>query len=110
MTGRCQAPSATAESLKGVAGLGELFQHGLVDGDRRVEAVDGARAVVEPVGDRIELFLAVDRQVRALGQVLAQQTVDVLATAPLPRTARVAEVDPDAGGLSQLRVARHFLA
>ncbi|MBU9318227.1 hypothetical protein KTD09_25635, partial [Burkholderia multivorans] len=42
--GRCQAPSATAESLKGVAGLGELFQHGLVDGDRRVEAVDGARA------------------------------------------------------------------
>ncbi|MDN7950260.1 hypothetical protein QZM74_11030, partial [Burkholderia multivorans] len=43
--GRCQAPSATAESLKGVAGLGELFQHGLVDGDRRVEAVDGARAV-----------------------------------------------------------------
>uniref|UniRef100_UPI001F2B1DD1 magnesium transporter MgtE N-terminal domain-containing protein n=1 Tax=Tepidimonas taiwanensis TaxID=307486 RepID=UPI001F2B1DD1 len=25
---RCQAPSATAESLKGVAGLGELFQHG----------------------------------------------------------------------------------
>ncbi|WP_316867963.1 hypothetical protein, partial [Ralstonia mannitolilytica] len=38
-TRRCQAPSATAESLKGVAGLGELFQHGLVDGDRRVEAV-----------------------------------------------------------------------
>ncbi|WP_219846998.1 hypothetical protein, partial [Burkholderia multivorans] len=27
-SGRCQAPSATAESLKGVAGLGELFQHG----------------------------------------------------------------------------------
>ncbi len=98
------------ESLKGVAGLGDPLQHGLVDSDRWVEAVDGARAAVEPVGDRIELLLAVDRQVRTLGQVLAQQAVDILATAPLPRTARVAEVDPDAGGLRQLGVARHFLA
>ena len=43
---RFQAPSATVESLKGVAGLGDPLQHGLVDSDRWVEAVDGARAVV----------------------------------------------------------------
>ena len=53
----------------------ELLQHGLVDADGRIEAMDGARAVVEKVGDRVELFLAVNRQVRTFAQVLANQPV-----------------------------------
>src|SRR3990167_47873 len=70
--------------LNGGIGLIELVQHGLVDADGRVEAVDGARAGVEQVGDRIELLLAADREVRALGQELADQPVGVLAGAALP--------------------------
>ena len=53
----------------------ELFQHRLVDHDGRVEAVNGARAGVEQVGNRIELLLAVHREVGALGQVLTDQPV-----------------------------------
>ncbi len=67
------------------------------DGQRSVEAVGGARSVVQAVGDAIELFLAVDAQVGALGQVLAQQAVGVLAGAALPGAVRVAEVHPHAG-------------
>lgn len=55
--------------------------------------MDGTRAVVEQVGDRIELLLAVDRQVRALGQVLKDQPVGVLARAALPRAVRVTEAE-----------------
>ena len=88
----------------------ELVQHGLVDADGRVEAVDGARAVVEQVGDRIELLLAVDREVRALGQELADQPVGVLAGAALPGAVRVAEVHHHAGVDCQLGMARHLLA
>lgn len=58
----------------------ELVQQGLVDHDGRVEAVDGTRAVVEQVGNGIELLLAVDGQVGALGQVLAYQAVSLPAT------------------------------
>ena len=58
----------------------ELVQHGLVDDDRRVEAVDGARAVVEQVGNRIELLLAVHRQVCALGQELSKRSFNPVFT------------------------------
>ena len=43
----------------------EFVQQGLVDHDGRVEPMDGARAVVEQVGNDIELLLAVHRQVWA---------------------------------------------
>lgn len=62
----------------------ELVQHGLVDDDRRVEAVDGTRAVVEQVGNRIELRLAVNRQVGAFGQVLADQCATAIRWPPEP--------------------------
>jgi len=88
----------------------ELVQHGLVDDDRRVEAVDGTRAVVEQVGNRIELSLAVNRQVGAFGQVLADQSIGVLAGSALPGAMRVTEVHHHAGVGRQFGMARHLLA
>ena len=88
----------------------EFVQHGLVDGDGRVEPMDGSRAGVEQVGNGIELLLAVHGQVRALGQVLADQSVGVLAGAPLPRAVRVTEVHHHTRVGCQLSVARHLLA
>ncbi len=60
-------------------------EHPAEDDEWRLEAVRGAWPGVQAVGDSVELFLAVDAQVRALGQVLAQQAVGVLAGATLPR-------------------------
>src|SRR5690606_39373131 len=40
-----------------------------------------------------QFLLAVYRQVRALGQVLADQSIDVLVAAALPGAVRVAKVD-----------------
>lgn len=57
------------------------------DGTFEVEAF--ARAHVQLQGDGIQLLLAVSRQVRALGQVLADQPVDVFVAAALPRAVRV---------------------
>ena len=94
--------------LNGGTGLIEFVQHGLVDGDGRVEPMDGSRAGVEQVGNGIELLLAVHGQVRALGQVLADQSVGVLAGAPLPRAVRVTEVNGYACFLSDLSMVRHF--
>lgn len=88
----------------------ELVQHGLVDHDGWVEAVDGARAVVEQIGNGIELLLAVHRQVCALGQELADQPVGVLAGATLPGAVRVTEVHHHARVGGQFGVTRHLLA
>jgi hypothetical protein len=44
----------------------------------------GARAAVEAIGAGVEFILTVDREVGALGQILAQQGVGVLAGATLP--------------------------
>jgi hypothetical protein len=56
-----------------------------------------SRSGVELEGDEVEVGLAVARQVGALGQVLAQEAVGVLAGAPLPGALGVAEVDGDVG-------------
>jgi hypothetical protein len=56
-------------------GFTKFFQHGLVDADRRVEAMDVAWLVVELIGNRIKLRLAVNRQIGALGQVLPDRSV-----------------------------------
>ena len=45
------------------------------------------------IRDGIQCFLAVARQVRALGQILANQTVDIFVTTALPRAVRVTEID-----------------
>jgi len=52
------------------------------DGALEVEAL--TRSHVQLQGDGIELFLAMHRQVCALGQILANQTVDVFVATALP--------------------------
>jgi len=44
----------------------------------------GTRPAVETVGDGVEVILTIDREVRALWQILAQQAVGVLAGTTLP--------------------------
>ena len=80
------------------------------DLQRGKPVVRRARSGVHAVGDGVEFVLRVDRQIGALGQVLAQQPVGVLAGAALPGAVRVAEVHPHAGVGAQVRVARHLLA
>lgn len=67
-----------------------------------------ARSDIQFVGNGIQLLLAVHRQVRALGQVLADQAVDVLVAAALPGAVWVAEVDRHTGLLGDFRVPRHL--
>jgi hypothetical protein len=96
-------------SVNGARGLVKTLHHGPVDANRWKVAVDGPGPLVETLGDRIELFLAVDGQVGALRQVLAQEAVGVLAGPALPGAMRVAEVDLDPGLGGQLGMARHLL-
>jgi len=67
-----------------------------------------ARPVVEQIGHGIKRILVMHRQVCPFGHHLPQQSIGVLARAPLPRTVRIAEVHPDAGGAGQLTVACHL--
>ena len=63
---------------------------------------------VEPPCDIVELFLREQRQVGALGQVLAQQAVGVFADAALPGSVRMGEVDVDSGVPGQGLVVSHL--
>lgn len=63
------------------------------DFDRTFEAEAFARPDIQLIGNRIQLFLAVDRQVRTFGQILADQAVDVFVAAALPGAVRIAEAD-----------------
>ena len=67
-------------------------------------------AVVDFISNRIELLLAVDAQIRPLGQVLAHQAIHVLVGTPLPGAVRVAEVHRYAGLLAELLVHAHLPA
>ena len=84
-------------------------EHSCEHGQGRVEPVRGARPV-QAVGDAVEIVLAAVAQVRALGQVLTQQRVGVLARASLPRTVRVAAVNLHASALRQIPVTAQLLA
>ena len=57
---------------------------------------------VRAVGDGAQLALRVPRQVRALGQVLAQQPVDVLVGAALPGAVGIGKEDLDREPLGQV--------
>ena len=57
----------------------------------KIEAI--ARADVQAIGNGIQVLLAVLRQVRAFGQVLTNQAIDILVAATLPRAVRVTEVN-----------------
>lgn len=52
-----------------------------------------AESHIQLIGNRIQMFLAVDRQVRTFGQILADQAADVLVAATQPRAVRITEVD-----------------
>lgn len=78
--------------------------------ERGMPVVWRARPGVEAVGDAVEFILAEDAKVGALGQVLPDEPVRVLASATLPGTVRVAEVDLHAGLRGQFDVPRHLLA
>ena len=58
-------------------------EHSSKDFERGMERVSGAWPSVEAVGSGIEIVLGEGAQVGALGQVLAQQAVGVLAGAAL---------------------------
>ena len=60
------------------------FEHRGEDLQRRLEGMRGAGSIVQAVGDGVEFLLGVHRQIGALGQVLPQQPVGVLAGAALP--------------------------
>jgi colicin import membrane protein len=96
--------------LDGQGILVEFVQVSAVDLNGRGPSEGFARPVVDLVGDGVELFLAVARQVRALGQVLPHQAVGVFVGAALPRAVRIAEIHGNARALAQLAVAGHLLA
>ena len=77
-------------------------------GRSTVEAFSRAR--VQAMGDGVQLALRVPRQVRALGQVLAQQPVRVLIGAALPRAVRIGKEDLDREPLSQALMLGHLFA
>ena len=77
----------------------------------RIELDHAAAAPgVEFGGDLVEPAGAVERQVGAFGEVLAQQAVGVLVGAALPGAVWVAEVDRQPGGFGDLGVQGHFAA
>jgi hypothetical protein len=94
----------------GVEGLRGRGEHRGDHLERRVKVVRSPGSMVKAIGDRIEFVLAVDRQIGALGQVLAQQAVGVLTGAALPGAVRIAEVNLHAGGGSEFAMAGHLLA
>ena len=68
-------------------------------GRGEVEAFSWPR--IQAMGNGIQLALRVARQVRALGQVLAQQPIHILVGAALPRTMRIGKEHADREPLGQ---------
>jgi hypothetical protein len=54
--------------------------------------------LIEPLRDPVEVGVGEGREIGSFREVLAQQTVGVFVGAALPRTARIAEIDPHIGG------------
>ena len=85
-------------------------QYLAVDLQRRSPVEGGTGSVVHLVGNGVEVVLAVHREVGALGQILAQHPVGVLARASLPGTVRVAEVHLHARALGEGLMSCHLAA
>jgi len=66
------------------------------------------RACIQAMRDDVQLTLRVPRQVRALGQVLAQQAIRILVGAALPGAVRIGKEDLDRKPLGQLLVLGHL--
>jgi len=69
-----------------------------------------SRASVQLGGDLVEARLIVPGQVRAFGEVMAQEPIAVLVRRALPRAARIADVDLQAGVEREADVLGHLLA
>ena len=65
-------------------------------------------ACVQPMGDGVQLALGVARQIRALGQVLAQQAIRILVGAALPGAVGIRKEYPDRESLGQAFVLGHL--
>ena len=68
------------------------------------------RARIQPMGDGVQFTLAAARQVRALGQVLAQEAIRILVGAALPGAVRIRKEDLDGEPLGQLLVLGHLFS
>ena len=79
-----------------------------IDFQGRGEVETFPRACVQAMRDGVQLALRVARQVRPLGQVLAQQPVRVFIGPSLPRAVRIGKEDLDRELLSQLLVLGHL--
>ena len=66
------------------------------------------RTRVQAMRDGVQLALGVARQIRALGQVLAQQAIHILVGAALPGAVRIGKEDLDRESLGQLLVFSHL--
>ena len=81
-----------------------------IDFQGRGKAQTFSWARVQPMGDGVQLALGVARQVRALGQVLAQQAIRVLVGAALPGAVRIGKEDLDREPLGQFLVFGHLFS
>jgi hypothetical protein len=79
-----------------------------INGQRSLPPERFSRSGVERERDGVKLLLGVDRQIRALGHVLAQQSVRILVGTTLLWAVRVSKVDLDAGAFSQNFMIVHF--
>jgi hypothetical protein len=70
--------------------------------------MDPSRHRVDAVTDGIEVGLAVDGEVRALGDLAAKKAVEGLVRGPLEAVVRLGEEDLDPRLYRQLCVARHL--
>src|SRR5215204_6977921 len=89
----------TAPCRRGIGGFEPSLQQQLREafgGVGELEAL--ARALVELVGDGVELGLGHRREVEALREVLPEEAVGVLVGPALPGRVRIAEEHIDAGG------------
>src|SRR5215475_13471878 len=87
--------------------VGEEFSEGFAGG---VVAEAFAGPVVELGGDGVDLAGGPGVEVGALGEVFAEQAVDVFVAAALPGCVGVGEVDGDAGGGGDALVLGEFFA
>ena len=77
-------------------------------GRGKVETFPGT--CIQPMGHGVQLSLSVARQVRPLGQVLAQQPVGILVGASLPRRMGIGKEHLNLELLRQALVFRHLFA
>ena len=78
--------------------------------ERRGEVEALAWARIQPMRNGVQLALRITRQIRALGQVLAQQAIRVLIGPTLPGAVRISKEHLDGEPLSQTFVLGHLFA